>query len=157
MHVELYSWHPPQLQSLPATNDNSERYIRLLEEVTAPERPEVDFNCERLVDEATGLIGVHVEWSYSDENSRVREAIRNYRFSLQFKGMLPSGGMDIVVGGNIDLNPMLSQKVSDAYDISLRQLLHVHTYLLCRMALAQMMTQNSFVLMEHTVSPSHLR
>ena len=125
--------------------------------MTAPERPEVDFNCERLVDEATGLIGVHMEWSYSDENSRVREAIGNYRFSLQFKGVLPSGEKDIAIGGDINLNPMLSQQVSDAYDISLRQLLHVHTYLLCRMPLSQMMTQNSFVLMEHTVSPSHLR
>ena len=126
--------------------------------MTAPERPEVDFNCERLVDEATGLIGVHMEWSYSDENSRVREAIGNYTFSLNFQGVLPSGEEDIATGGDINLNPMLSQQVSDAYDISLRQLLHVHTYLLCRMALAQMlMTENSFVLMEHTVSPSHLR
>ena len=84
--------------------------------MTAPERPEVDFNCERLVDETTGLIGVHVGWSFSDENSRVREAIENYRFSLRFKGVLPSGEMDSVVGGNIDLNPMLSQQVSDAYE-----------------------------------------
>ena len=83
--------------------------------MTAPERPEVDFNCERLVDETTGLIGVHVEWSFSDENSRVREAIENYTFSLHFQGVLLSGEIDRAPGGVINLNPMLSQQVSDSY------------------------------------------
>ena len=83
--------------------------------MTAPERPEVDFNCERLVDETTGLIGVHVEWSYSDENSYIREAIEKYAFSLNFQGVLPSGEIDHAPGGVINLNPMLSQQVSDSY------------------------------------------
>ena len=80
--------------------------------MTSPDTPEVDFNCERLVDETTGLIGIHLEWSYRDENSYVRQAIEKYAFGLNFRTVLSSGTDHHDPGGVIDLNPTLSQQVS---------------------------------------------
>ena len=110
--VHYKDTHPPQLQSLPASNGNSILKSIELEKVTSPDKAEVDFHCERLVDEATGLIGIHLEWSYSDESSYIREAIAEYMVGLRSKTVLPSGTVDETPGCTLTLNSTLSQQVS---------------------------------------------
>ena len=55
----------------------------------------VNVTCDRLVDEATGLITAHLQWSYVHDNiSYIQEAIKDYRidFALIKSGIKESTG-----------------------------------------------------------------
>ena len=101
-----------QLTSLPGTNSVLLVLGRNKSlEVTSPPEPVVNFTCDRMVDETTGVIGVHLQWSYMHENiSYIQEAIKNYRIGFELITLFESDTMTRT-GGISDLNKILSTQV----------------------------------------------
>ena len=101
-----------QLTSLPGTNTATISFgERFPLYVTSPPQPVVNFTCDRMVDEATGLINAHLQWSYVHENiSYIQEAIKNYRIGFELITLFESDTMTLTAGIS-DLNKILSTQV----------------------------------------------
>ena len=101
-----------QLTSLPGTNTATISFgERFPLYVTSPPQPVVNVTCDRMVDEATGLINAHLQWSYAHENiSYIQEVIQSYQIGFYLITLFESDTMTLE-GGTGFLHTTLSTQV----------------------------------------------
>ena len=102
----------PQLTSLPESGTNSaQRDIFFADlPVTSPAKPEVNITCRRTLNESTGLITAHLEWSY-EYNPLIQEAISMYTLTYRLEPEGPLGSIS-------NLDPSNSSQVSGNWLLS---------------------------------------
>ena len=70
---------------------------------TEPAMPTVNFSCDRTVDSITGLLTIHLNWTY-EYNPLIEEAISRRKIFLYAQ----TDKGDVVIGNNIPLDPQVT-------------------------------------------------